>query len=147
MVAGSVEVKALVILMGVPWFKIGEEAKRYGIVAFSSNYALYADMSNRIVRVLERFSPNLDVYSIDESFLALDGFPPATFEAHARELRGARGPVPRFRRMSRHRAIQDLSQACQSLREEKPGRQRRRLLLQADVGKRVSRPVPAGRGI
>lgn len=86
-VARSAEVKALGIPMGVPWFKLREEAKRYGIVAFSSNYALYADMSNRVVEVLEGFSPNLEVYSIDESFLSLDGFPPATFEAYGREIR------------------------------------------------------------
>lgn len=86
-VARSAEVKALGIPMGIPWFKLREEAKRYGIVAFSSNYALYADMSNRVVEVLEGFSPNLEVYSIDESFLSLDGFPPSTFEAYGREIR------------------------------------------------------------
>ena len=86
-VARSAEVKALGIPMGIPWFKLREEAKRYGIVAFSSNYALYADMSNRVVEVLEGFSPNLEVYSIDESFLSLDGFPPSTVEAYGREIR------------------------------------------------------------
>lgn len=60
--------------MGVPWFKIQKEAKQHGIVAFSSNYALYADMSNRVVEVLGQFTPNLEVYSIDESFLDLTGF-------------------------------------------------------------------------
>jgi DNA polymerase V len=73
-VARSAEVKALGIPMGVPWFKIQEEARRHGIVAFSSNYALYADMSNRVVEVLSGFAPNLEVYSIDESFLELSGF-------------------------------------------------------------------------
>lgn len=73
-VARSAEVKALGIPMGVPWFKIQEQAKQYGIVPFSSNYALYADMSNRVVEVLSQFSPNLEVYSIDESFLDLSGF-------------------------------------------------------------------------
>lgn len=72
-VARSAEVKALGIPMGVPWFQIQAEARRYGIVAFSSNYALYADMSNRVVEVLSDFSPNLEVYSIDESFLDLSG--------------------------------------------------------------------------
>lgn len=72
-VARSAEVKALGIPMGVPWFKIQKEAKQYGIVAFSSNYALYADMSNRVVEVLGEFTPNLEVYSIDESFLDLTG--------------------------------------------------------------------------
>ena len=72
-VARSAEVKALGIPMGVPWFQIQAEARRYGIVAFSSNYALYADMSNRVVEVLSDFSPNLEVYSIDESFLDVSG--------------------------------------------------------------------------
>ncbi len=74
-VARSAEVKALGIPMGVPWFKIRDEARRHGIVAFSSNYALYADMSNRVVDVLSGFAPNLEVYSIDESFLELSGLP------------------------------------------------------------------------
>jgi len=73
-VARSAEVKALGIPMGVPWFKIQQEAKQYGIQAFSSNYALYADMSNRVVEVLRQFAPQLEVYSIDESFLDLSGF-------------------------------------------------------------------------
>lgn len=73
-VARSAEVKALGIPMGAPWFQIQAEAKRYGIVALSSNYALYADLSNRVVEVLSGFSPNIEVYSIDESFLDLAGF-------------------------------------------------------------------------
>lgn len=72
--ARSAEVKALGIPMGVPWFKIQKEAKQYGIQAFSSNYALYADMSDRVVEVLRQFAPQLEVYSIDESFLDLSGF-------------------------------------------------------------------------
>lgn len=73
-VARSAEVKALGIPMGVPWFQIQAEVRKFGIVAFSSNYALYADMSNRVVEVLSGFSPNIEVYSIDESFLELSGF-------------------------------------------------------------------------
>ena len=85
-VARSAEVKALGIPMGVPWFKIQKEAKQYGIVAFSSNYALYADMSNRVVEVLGQFTPNLEVYSIDESFLDLTGFNRNLVE-YAQEIR------------------------------------------------------------
>lgn len=73
-VARSAEAKALGIPMGVPWFKIQQEAKRHGIVAFSSNYSLYANLSDRVVEVLSGFSPNIEVYSIDESFLELSGF-------------------------------------------------------------------------
>lgn len=74
-VARSAEVKALgTVPMGVPWFKIQEEARRHGIIAFSSNYELYADLSNRVVQVLRQFSPRMEKYSIDESFLDLEGF-------------------------------------------------------------------------
>jgi DNA polymerase V len=72
-VARSNEVKALGVGMGEPWFQFRELARQHGIVALSSNYALYADMSNRVVSILRDYSPNVEVYSIDESFLALDG--------------------------------------------------------------------------
>lgn len=88
-VARSAEVKALGIPMGVPWFKLRDEAKRHGIVAFSSNYALYADLSNRCVEVLSSFSANIEVYSIDESFLELSGFEwrPGGLMAYGAEIR------------------------------------------------------------
>lgn len=86
-VARSAEVKALGIPMGVPWFKIQQEAKRHGIVAFSSNYALYADMSNRVVEILSTFSPNIEVYSIDESFLDLSGFERIGYHAFGVDIR------------------------------------------------------------
>ena len=73
-VARSAESKALGVPMGAPWFKLQSMAKQYGIRAFSSNYALYADMSNRVVEVLSAYTPNLEVYSIDESFLELSSF-------------------------------------------------------------------------
>lgn len=73
-VARSAEVKALGVKMGTPWFQMKDLAKKHGIVALSSNYTLYADMSNRMMSVLRQFSPNQEVYSIDECFLALDGF-------------------------------------------------------------------------
>ena len=72
-VARSNEVKALGVKMGAPWFQMKELAKQHGIVALSSNYALYADMSSRAVSILREYSPNVEVYSIDESFLSLNG--------------------------------------------------------------------------
>lgn len=86
-IARSAEVKALGIPMGVPWFKIQKEAKEHGIIAFSSNYELYADMSNRVVDVLSQFTPNLEVYSIDESFLDLSGFTQGDLSAYGQEIR------------------------------------------------------------
>lgn len=72
-VARSAEAKALGVPMGVPWHQIQDTARCYRIQAFSSNYSLYADLSNRVVEVLSRFSPAVEVYSIDESFLGLSG--------------------------------------------------------------------------
>ena len=73
-VARSNEVKALGVGMGAPWFKFKGLAKQHDIIAMSSNYALYADMSNRVMSKLREFSPIQEVYSIDESFLDLTGF-------------------------------------------------------------------------
>lgn len=72
-VARSKEAKALGIKMGVPVFKIRHEIERHGIVSFSSNYALYADMSQRVMSILEELAPRVEVYSIDEAFLDLTG--------------------------------------------------------------------------
>lgn len=72
-VARSAEVKALGVKMGDPWFKLKELSEKHGILAFSSNYTLYADMSNRMMRVLGTYSPKQEVYSIDECFLGFDG--------------------------------------------------------------------------
>lgn len=76
-VARSKEAKALGVPMGVPWFKIRDWARPAGVIAVSSCYELYADMSNRVVEVLRQFTPDLEVYSIDEAFLRLDPLHPA----------------------------------------------------------------------
>jgi DNA polymerase V len=70
-VARSAEVKALGVAMGMPWHKMQDVAKAHGIVAFSSNYTLYGDMSRRVMNVLGQFSPDQEIYSIDECFLDL----------------------------------------------------------------------------
>ena len=74
-VSRSNEAKALGIKMGQPWFECKDLAEEHGIVALSSNYALYADMSNRVMSILSNFAPRQEVYSIDESFLDLTGMP------------------------------------------------------------------------
>ncbi|MFC7297901.1 Y-family DNA polymerase [Herminiimonas aquatilis] len=82
-VARSAEAKTLGIKMGAPWFELKELASKHGIVAFSSNYALYADMSNRLMSILGTFSPIQEVYSIDECFLDLTGFTDIKERAYA----------------------------------------------------------------
>ena len=73
-VARSQEVRALGVGMGVPWFKLRDLAKQHGIIAKSSNYTLYADMSQRMHSVIGQFAPEQEIYSIDETFLDLTGF-------------------------------------------------------------------------
>ena len=73
-IARSQEVKDLGIKMGVPWFKVQNLARHHKVIVFSSNYTLYADMSNRVMKVASEFAPNQEIYSIDECFLDLTGF-------------------------------------------------------------------------
>ena len=73
-ISRSNEVKELGIVMGAPWFRMQDLVKQHGIIGLSSNYALYADMSNRVMSILRDFSPNQEVYSIDECFLDVTGF-------------------------------------------------------------------------
>lgn len=73
-IARSNEAKKLGIKMGIPAYQIRTEIEQYGIGVFSSNYKLYGDMSNRVMMLLSSFSPDVEVYSIDESFLDFSGF-------------------------------------------------------------------------
>ncbi|MBF0267502.1 MAG: Y-family DNA polymerase [Alphaproteobacteria bacterium] len=73
-VARSPEAKALGIPMGAPLFKIREIVAAHGVRVFSGNFELYGDMSRRVTEVLRGFTPELEVYSVDESFLAFPGF-------------------------------------------------------------------------
>ena len=86
-VARSAEAKTLGIKMGEPWFKIKDIARRHGIIALSSNYSLYGDMSARVMSVLSRFSPRQEIYSIDECFLDLGGFNPMLLENYGQTIR------------------------------------------------------------
>lgn len=74
-VSRSNEAKALGIKMGQPWFECKELAREHGVLAFSSNYALYADLSNRVMSILSDYAPRHEVYSIDECFVDLTGTP------------------------------------------------------------------------
>lgn len=84
-IARSAEAKALGIKMGAPYFQIRLDLERWGVVVFSSNYALYGDMSERVMTVIEGLVPTVEVYSIDESFADLTGVPDV--EALGRRIR------------------------------------------------------------
>ncbi|MEE4197183.1 MAG: Y-family DNA polymerase [Bacteroidales bacterium] len=79
-IARSNEAKALGLKMGEPAFKRKAFLKKHQVHIFSSNYALYGDMSKRVVQVLQTFSPAIEVYSIDESFLDLSAFYTINYE-------------------------------------------------------------------
>ena len=85
-VARSNEAKALGIKMGDPYFKIKDIVDKNGVAVFSSNFALYGDMSRRVQEVLRGFAPSVEVYSIDESFLDLRGAPVDDYDAYAKEI-------------------------------------------------------------
>lgn len=73
-IARSNEAKALGIPMGAPAFEFEKDFEQKGIHVFSSNYALYGDMSSRVMNLLAEFSPDIEIYSIDEAFLKFQGF-------------------------------------------------------------------------
>lgn len=77
-VARSAEAKALSIKMGVPVHQIKNEIRQHNIQVFSSNYALYADISNRVMQLLKEEAPRTEIYSIDEAFLDLTGIESCT---------------------------------------------------------------------
>ena len=70
-VSRSNESKQLGVKMGQPWFECKSLAEEHGILAMSSKYALYASLSNRVMKILSDFSPRHEVYSIDECFVDL----------------------------------------------------------------------------
>ncbi len=86
-VARSNEAKALGIKMGVPFFEIRDLAEKKQVEVFSSNYTLYGDMSRRVMEILSSFTPDTEIYSIDECFLGLNGFRNRNLTDYSREIR------------------------------------------------------------
>ena len=72
-ISRSYEAKEIGIPMGAPEFKVRDAIKQHNIKVFSSNYALYGDLSQRVMKILEKFCPSVEVYSIDEAFLNFNG--------------------------------------------------------------------------
>jgi DNA polymerase V len=85
-VARSNEAKALHIKMGTPYYQLRSMERTHGLVARSSNYALYADMSNRVMSLLAQAAPTLEIYSVDEGFLTLKGMTPEACQTLAEGL-------------------------------------------------------------
>ena len=86
-IARSSEAKAVGVPMGIPAFKGEPLFKKHGVHVFSANFPLYGDMSNRVMNILSDFSPEIEVYSIDEAFLKLDGLGEIDIQAYGQEMR------------------------------------------------------------
>lgn len=86
-ISRSEEAKALGIGMAVPEFKIRPLLNEHGVGVFSSNYALYGDLSDRLMKLMEQFTPNVEIYSIDEAFLDFTGVEVDDFHAYGLQMR------------------------------------------------------------
>lgn len=86
-ISRSDEAKKVGVPMGAPLFKIKDLIKEKNIKVFSSNYPLYGDLSNRVMKILEQFTPNVEVYSIDESFLNFDGMKISDYHTYGVEMK------------------------------------------------------------
>ena len=86
-IARSNEAKAVGIPMGAPAFEYKEKFKKHNIHVFSSNYSLYGDMSARIMNLLSSFTPQIEIYSIDEAFLKFTGFEWCNLSEYGKEIR------------------------------------------------------------
>ena len=86
-VARSPEAKAVGVRMGEPAFKIQQLIQQQNIQVFSSNYSLYGDMSQRVMMCLSEFTPDIEIYSIDEAFLDLSGFEGRELAKYGQQIR------------------------------------------------------------
>jgi len=86
-ISRSTEAKALGIKMGEPYFKAERIVKENDVKIFSTNFALYGDISRRVMKTLKQFSPQMEIYSIDEAFLDLTSVKNENLLEHGREIR------------------------------------------------------------
>ena len=86
-ISRSNEAKALGIPMGAPAFKYDSIFKKNKVHVFSSNFPLYGDMSSRVMSILSRYTPNIEIYSIDEAFLEFNGFENYDLENYGKKIR------------------------------------------------------------
>ena len=86
-ISRSNEAKALCIPMGAPAFKYENIFKQNDVEVFSSNFPLYGDMSSRVMSILSKFTPNIEIYSIDEAFLKFEGFENYDLESYCQEIK------------------------------------------------------------
>ena len=85
-ISRSNEAKALGIPMGAPAFKYEKIFRKHNVEVFSSNFTLYGDMSSRVMSILSKYTPNIEIYSIDEAFLKFEGFDNYDLESYCKKI-------------------------------------------------------------
>lgn len=85
-IARSNEAKALGFQMGQPYFEVKQLARRYDVKVFSSNFALYGDMSSRVMTILQGYVPRTEIYSVDEAFLDFEDTPECVLNDFGHEI-------------------------------------------------------------
>ena len=86
-ISRSNEAKALGIPMGAPAFKYEKLFQKNNVKVFSSNFPLYGDMSSRVMNIISKFTPNIEIYSIDEAFLKFEGFENYDLQSYCEEIK------------------------------------------------------------
>ena len=86
-ISRSTEAKKIGIRMGEPYFKVKDLVKKNNVQIFSSNYALYGDLSRRVMKVLKGFTDKIEIYSIDEAFLDLSHIKDEKVEEYGKKIR------------------------------------------------------------
>ena len=81
------ELKKLGVAMGAPYFQVKDICDKNNVAVFSANFSLYTNISDRVMNTLFEFTPNLEVYSVDEAFLDLTGFDEKTIEQYCRHIK------------------------------------------------------------
>ena len=122
-IARSNEAKALGIAMGAPWFQIKHLEASAGLVALSANFGLYGDMSDRMMRLASGLGPRQEIYSIDESFIDLEGVRGDLVErSHAIRSRILQGTgIPCGIGIGRTKTLAKLANHIAKTAERKPG--------------------------
>jgi DNA polymerase V len=85
-IARSNEAKAVGVPMGAPAFEHEELLKKHNVHVFSANFPLYGDMSHRVMSILSEYTPEIEIYSIDEAFLKLQGFEKFNLQTYGQEI-------------------------------------------------------------
>jgi DNA polymerase V len=86
-VSRTKELKKLGVGMGEPYFKVKELCKKHNVAVFSANFSLYTNLSDRVMNTLIKFTPELEVYSVDEAFLDLTGLEESCIDDYCREIK------------------------------------------------------------